>query len=163
MLLHISNYYDADRRSAIADADLTLGAVHFIDGTGADRKAHPVTDSDAAKLVAGNYGVSFKVSTDPEQVTSTDVPIEIAGSRIVAIKSGDQMVDVRKGAILEYDVSLLHNSLVTAGAFNGGIGDALAIKGGVFCKATGVSGAITTPVIARVYNIVNGKPRIELV
>lgn len=159
MLLTIANFYEADRRTAVAGEAIAMGAVIKIsdDGKGA-RKANTVQDADAALLVAGKYGVALKVSNDPLQVSSSTVPSEM-GSRIVAINSGDFIVEVRKGAILEYDVSLLDASITAANVV---VGEALAVKSGKFCKSN-VAGAITSPVIGRVFNVHNGKVRVELV
>jgi hypothetical protein len=164
MKLHIANYEDADRRSVLAGEDMPLGAVIKISGTNADedRVAMKLADADSALLLPGKYAVSFKVSSDPLQVSSSTAPAFL-GDHTVSISSGDQMVEVRRGAILEYDPSLLDDSLNpdNAGTLPN-VGDALGIKGSLFCDA-GVGGAITSPVIARVYDVVGGKVRIELV
>jgi len=165
MKLHIANFYDAPRHTAVAGEDIALGAVIKISAaTNGERKALTVGDSDAAELVAGKYGVAAKVSVDQLQVSESlyGVPTEW-GSRVVAIKSGDAIVQVAKGAIIEYDPSLLHDSLNPIAAGNlPVVGEALAIKGGKFCKAN-VSGAITSPVVGRVFDVLGGKVRIELV
>lgn len=165
MKLHIANFYDATRHTAVAGEDIALGAVIKIGpGTGNEREALQVTDSDAAALVSGKFGVAFKVSGDSLQVSESlyGVPSDW-GSRVVAIYSGDAIVQVGAGAIIEYDPSLLHDSLNPA---EGGtlpvVGEALAVKGGLFAKSN-VAGAITTPVVGRVFDVLGGKVRIELV
>lgn len=165
MKLHIANFYDAPRHTAVAGEDIALGAVIKISAaTSGERKAMQLTDADSAQLVKGKYGVALKVSADQYQVSEvvSGVPTEW-GSRVVAIKSGDYIVQVAPGAILEYDPSLLHSSLDPA---NGGalpaVGDALGVKGGKFCTA-GTASAITSPVIGRVFDVLGGKVRIELV
>jgi|NOAtaT_7_FD_contig_51_2529103_length_2017_multi_5_in_0_out_0_2 uncharacterized protein with ACT and thioredoxin-like domain len=165
MKLHIANFYDAPRHTAVAGEDIALGAVIKISANAAgERKALTVGDSDSAELVDGKWGVAAKVSVDQLQVSESlfGVPTEW-GSRVVAIKSGDAIVQVAKGAIIEYDPSLLHTSLnpAASGALPV-VGEALAIKGGKFCKAN-VSGAITSPVVGRVFDVLGGKVRIELV
>lgn len=164
MLLHIANFYEASRRTAIAGGDIALGAViKLAPGVGGERTALQVADGDSALLVSGNYGVAVKVSNDALQVsTSEGVPADW-GTRVVAIKSGDAFVEVAKGAVLEYDPSLLHASLdpARAGALPS-VGQALAIKDGKFCAAA-TGGAIASPVIARVFGLVGSKVRVELV
>lgn len=165
MKLHIANFYDAPRHTAFAGEDIDLGAVIKISASAAgERMAMQVTDSDSAELVAGKYGVAVKVSVDQLQVSETlyGVPAEW-GSRVVEIKSGDAIVQVGKGAIIEYDPSLLHDSLNPAeGGTLPAIGAALGVKGGKFSTAA-TSGAIASPVVGRVFDVLGGKVRIELV
>lgn len=166
MKLHIANLYDAPRLTAVAGEAIAIGAVIKITGANADgeRLAMTVADADSALLVKGNYGVAVKVSADDLQVSESlyGVPTEW-GSRVVAIASGDAIAQVGPGAIIEYDPSLLHNSLnpAASGALPA-VGEALAIKGGKFCKAN-VASAITSPVVGRVFDVLGGKVRIELV
>lgn len=165
MKLHIANFYDAPRHTAIAGAAVDLGAVIKIDqGPAGERRALQVTDADSALLVKGNYGVAVKVSADQLQVSEvvSGVPSDW-GSRIVAIASGDAIVQVGPGAIIEYDPSLLHSSLnPSAGGALPTVGTALGLKGGKFCT-TGTASAITSPVVGRVFDVLGGKVRIELV
>ena len=164
MLLHIANFYDSSRRTAIAGEAIPLGSVIKLSAAAnGDRLAQVVADADSALLVAGNYGVAYKISTEQLQVTKTSNVPQDWGSRLNTIVSGDAIVEVARGAILEYDPSLLHNSLNPAqGGALPAVGAALAIKGGKFC-AVGTSGAIASPVIARVHGLVGSKVRIELV
>lgn len=160
MLLHVVNFYEAPRFTAKAAAAIDLGAVIKIsdDGKGG-RLATQVADADSASLVAGKYGLALKVSADPLQVTASDVSTSEFGSRVVSIASGDFIVECRKGTIMEYDPSLLHASIT---ASNVVAGEVLAVKGGKFCKV-GTAGSIAAPVVGVVYNVHNGKVRIELV
>lgn len=165
MRLQIANFFDAPRRTAVAGESIPVGAVIKISAaTDGSRKAMTLTDSDSAQLVYGKYGVAVKVSALQYQVTQTlfGVPADW-GNRIVTISSGDYIVEVGRGAILDYEVALLHDSLNPA---NGGTlpaaGDALAVKGGLFCAAS-TNGAITSPVVARVFDVLGGRVRIELV
>jgi hypothetical protein len=164
MLLHIANYFDADRRSAIAGNDLSMGAVCKVTAdSNNERVLNAVTvTGDLANI--GAYGVAFKVSSDPLQVDTSTVPTAFLGDRTVSIKSGDRIVEVRRGAILEYAPSILDASLDPArsGALPVA-GATLAVKPttGLPCSV-GAGSAITTPVVLRCYNVVNGKVRIEL-
>lgn len=165
MLIHIANYFDADRRSALAGEDLPLGAVCKVAGNASgDRVLTKV--AAAGDLVPGKFGIAFKVSSDPLQVTSSTANADARadlGNRVVAIKSGDQIVEVREGAIVEYAPSLLDDSLNPAeGGTLPDVGEALGVVNGLWCDATAV-GAIVAPVVGRVYDVVGGKVRIELV
>lgn len=165
MLLHIANYFDSDRRSAIAGNDLSMGAVCKVtaDAVTGERVLNFATVTGDLQNV-GAYAVALKVSADPLQVDTSSVPVEYLGNRIVTIKSGDKIVEVRRGAILEYSPTILDASLdpARAGALPTA-GAALAVKNttGLPCT-TGAAGAITSPVVLRCYNVVNGKVRIEL-
>ena len=168
MLLHIANLAEADRRTVVAGEDLALGAVVIAseNGTTGARKVMLITA--ATELKKGVAGVAWKVSADADQVTSstanTDSSADL-GSRIVTISEGDLIVQVRKGAIMHYDVSLLHSSLDPARAGTlPSPGDALAIDAttGLFCKAD-VVGAFTSPVFGVCYETFGTtKVRIEL-
>lgn len=162
MKLHVANFYDAPRHTAVAGEAIALGAVIKIVNDGGTRKAMTVADADAALLVAGNYGVAYKVNAQENAVTSSTAPAAF-GDRTGPIASGDLIVQVDRGAILEYDVSLLHDSLnPNAGGALPAAGAALGVKGGKFCTA-GTSGAITSPVVGRVFDLIGSKVRIQLV
>lgn len=160
MLLHIANFFEADRRSAVAGEDLPMGAVCAVTNVAGERSLRMITAGSELQNV-GAYAVAMEVSSDPLQVTSSTVPSEM-GTRVVTIKSGDRIVEVRRGAIIEYDPTLLDASLDPA---QGGTlpvaGATLAVKAGKPCS-TGAASAITTPVVLRCYNVVGGKVRIEL-
>lgn len=164
MLLHIANYFDADRRSAIAGNDLSMGAVCAVTTNSAGERVMNFATVTGDLQKVGAYAVALKVSSDPLQVDSSTVPTAFLGDRVVSIKSGDRIVEVRRGAILEYAPSILDASLdpARAGALPVA-GDTLAVKSttGLPCT-TGAASAITSPVVLRCYNIVNGKVRIEL-
>jgi hypothetical protein len=164
MLLHIANFYDAPRRTAIAGEAIPLGAVIKLDNAAGERTALVVDDADAAILLPGTYGVAMKVSNQALQVSSSDgVPADF-GTRLTAIATGDAIMEIGRGAIIEYDPSLLHASLDAARSGVAPVaGDALGVKDGLFCKADVVS-AIISPVIGRVFEVLgNGKVRVELV
>lgn len=159
MLIHIANYFEADRRSAVAGEDMALGCVTVAspDGTG-QRELNKLTAQNEIK--PGIVGIAFKVSADPLQVSSSTVS-ESLGDRSVSIKAGDQIVEVRVGAMVEYDVSLLDDSLNPGATVPGtlpDVGDALAINptNSKFCKSD-VSGALTAPVFGRVFEVRGSK------
>lgn len=161
MKLHIANYLEADRRTAIAGEALALGAIVKISGNAKNQRVARAVTAQADLQKPGAYGIAFKVSSDPLQVTSSTVPSEM-GNRIVSIASGDFIVECRKGTIMEYDPSLLDASLDPA---RGGTlptpGQDLGVKGAL-PSTTGAAGAIATPVVLRCYDVVNNKVRIEL-
>jgi hypothetical protein len=164
MLLHIANFEDAPRRTATAGSAIPMGAVTVASSVAGVRILNPVANAQAALLVPGNYGVALKVSKLMLQVTSVtgSIPADF-GSRLTAIVAGDSIVEVGRGAILEYDVSQLHASLAPTRAGTLPVaGTALAIVGGLFCTVATAS-AIVTPVIGRVFDVVGGKVRVELV
>lgn len=168
-VLNIANYVEADRRSAKAGATITQGQVCYVqdDGSG-NRWLFPVLDTDAAKLLPGNYGIAFKVSTDPDQVHTTSLStgqLAELGDRRISIASGDWIVECGQGTKMEYSADLLHTSLDPD---NGGalptVNAAVHLKGGKFC-AVGTGGAISSPVTGRVasVNTAAKKVTIELV
>jgi hypothetical protein len=166
--LHIANYFEADRRSVRAGEAMDLGSVITITDNGSGgRVAMKVTS--AGQAVSGIVGVAFKVSADPLQVTASTVNADSGadlGSRIVTIASGDQIVEVRRGAVLEYTADLLDDSLNPAADTPGttpDVGDILHIKAGKWCEV-GASGAVipATP-IAKVYRTFGTKVLVELV
>ncbi len=157
MLIHIANYFEADRRSATAGEDMDLGVVTVAspDGTG-QRELNKLTTQ--AEVKAGKVGIAFKVSADPQQVTASTVNADSNldfGTRVVSIKEGDQIVEVRQGAMVEYDISLLDDSLNPdeAGTLPV-VAQALAINpvNSKFCKAD-VVGAIVAPVFGIVFEV----------
>lgn len=162
MKIAIVNYLDADRRTAVAGEDLALGAICKVSADASGNRVLTTVTAQADLQKVGRYAFAFKVSSDPLQVTASTVPSEL-GNRMVSISSGDFIVEARRGTIMEYDPSLLDASLDPA---RGGTlpvaGDTLAVKNGLPC-ATGAASAITTPVVATCYNVVNGKVRVELV
>lgn len=163
MPINIANYFDADRRSAKAGETITMGMVVKVSDWGnGERKLLALTDSDSALLVNGKYGVAYKVSADPQQVASSTAPSSL-GSRLVTISSGDAVVEVRRGAIIEYSADLLHSSLDPArGGTTPTVGQDLAIKSSQFCT-TATGSAITSPIVARVFRVFGTKVLVELI
>lgn len=163
-LLHVANFMDAPRQTVRAGQDIALGAVIRIVNQGGVRTALQVTDADAALLVAGNYGVAFKVNTDPLGVSSSTAPTAFGDRSLDQPLSGEYIVQVDRNGILEYDVSLLHDSLnPNEGGTLPVAGAALGVKDGLFCAASGVGGAITSPVVGRVFEILGSKVRVLVV
>lgn len=160
--LHVANFYDAPRWTVKAGASLAEGQVIRIVNQNGVRTALPVADGDAALLVAGNYGVAFKVNADPLGVATSTAPAAF-GDRTLQLNSGDFIVQLDRDAIVEYDVSLLHDSLnPNEGGALPVAGAALAVKDGLFC-AVGTGGAIASPVVGRVFDILGSKVRVIIV
>lgn len=163
-LFHVANLMDAPRQTVRAGQDIALGAVIRIVNQGGIRTALQVADGDAALLVAGNYGVAFKVNTDPLGVSSSTAPAAFGDRALDQPLSGEYIVQVDRNGIVEYDASLLHDSLnPDAGGTLPVAGAALGVKNGIFCAASGVSGAITSPVVGRVFELVGSKVRVIVV
>lgn len=160
--LHIANFFDAPRWTVRAGQNLVEGQVIRIVNQGGERTAVLVADGDAAELTPGNYGVAYKVNVDPLGVTTSSAPAAF-GDRTLQLDSGDYIVQVDRNGILEYDVSLLHDSLnPNQGGTLPVAGDDLGVKDGLFCS-TGTGSAITSPVIGRVFDILGSKVRVILV
>lgn len=158
MSIHISNFFEADRLTVHAGEAIGQGNVIAISGLNGTSRRIAVKATSGGQFLAGNVGVAVKYSNDEYQVVASSVPSEL-GSRLVTMASGDLIVAVRSGAIIEYDASDLDASITTS---NVAPGEALAVLNSKFCKAS-AGGAITSPVIARVYDVLNGKIRVELV
>lgn len=160
MPINIANYFEADRRSAKAGETLDMGMVVKVSDWGnGERKLLKVTSS--GDLVAENYAVVYKVSAEPYQVTTSTVASQF-GSRITTISSGDSVVEVRRGAIIEYSADLLDASLDPArGGVTPKVTDALGVVNARFCAASAGS-AINTPMIANVFRVFGTKVLIEL-
>lgn len=163
MPIHIANWYEADRRSAKAGETITQGMVVKVSDWGnGERKLLKLADGDAALLVNGGYGVVMKISTDPGQVSTSTAPAAL-GDRTITIVSGDQVIEVRRGAIVEYSADLLHSSLDPARSGATPVtGAALAIKSSQWCT-TGTGSAITSPVVGKVFRVFGTKVLVELV
>lgn len=164
MPIHIANFYEADRRTAVAGENMTQGMVVKIDQSASgERRLYKLLNTDSAELVAANYAVVAKFSVDPDQVESTTAPSPTRDRTTVNVLSGDMVVEVRRGSIIEFSADLLHSSLDPArsGATPAAT-DTLAIKDSLFCK-TDVASAITSPVVARVYKVYGTAVLVELV
>lgn len=161
MPINIANFFDADRRSAKAGETLDMGmVVKVTDWGNGERKLMKVTSS--GDLVSGKYAIVYKVSADAEQVSTSTAPSSF-GSRLVTISSGDAVVEVRKGAIVEYSADLLHDSLdPSAGGATPVVGQDLAILNAQWCT-TATGSAITSPIVGRVFRVFGTRVLVELV
>jgi hypothetical protein len=152
MLISIVNYFESDRRTAFAAADMALGSICKVTANANGDRLMTTAPVQADLQKVGAYAIDV-----------TSVPVEYLGNRVVSIKSGDAIVEVRRGAIVEYDPSLLDASLDPA---RSGVlptdGATLAVSATGLPCTTAAVGAITSPVILRCYNVVGGKVRIEL-
>ena len=161
MTIHVANLFEADRRTALAAEAITQGMLIKIsdDGNGV-RKALKVADADAALLVPGNYGVAYKVTSDEFEVSSSTVLDD--QSRVLAIASGDAIVELGRGSKIEYSADLLHSSLDPArSGATATVGQTLAVKSAQWCT-TGTGSAITSPVVGRVHAVRGTTVVIEL-
>lgn len=160
MLLHIANLMDSERFTAQAATAIPLGSVVYVSGMTAGVRQATIVAS-AADLKNGLYGVAFAVSTDPEQVTESTVPASW-GSRVVSIATGDYITMVMPGAIIEYDASLLDDTLNPAeGGTLPAVGDALELLSGKFC--TVAAAGIAAPIVGRVFDVFGNKVQIKLI
>jgi hypothetical protein len=165
MGVNIVNLVESDRRSCRAGEDMSQGNVIKMedDGSGG-RRAMLVDNGDS--LTLGKTGVVLKVKMDghryADSTTLSAVQLRELGDPRLYIDSGDQVIECRRGTILEYSLDALHSSLTSAGQPNCSVGDDLGIKDHMFCTA-GTSSAITSPVIGRVFKTTTTKIFIELV
>jgi len=167
-MIQIANYEDARRLSATAGETMAQGEVVYVsdDGSG-NRFLMKVGNGDAAKLLAGNYGIVFKVDVRAEAVESTFVGVgqkELGGTtRLTTIVSGDAVVVVGRGAIVQYAPADLDDTLNAAeGGALPAVGDSLGVLGSKFCKADAQS-AIVSPYIGRVNLVLGTNVLVELV
>lgn len=162
MPINVANFFEADRRSATAGETITLGMLVKVSDNGdGTRKLMKLLDADSASVVLGAYGIAYKVSVDPAQVNTTTA-LARTGDRTITIVSGDAVVEVRRGAIVEYSADLLHSSLDPArGGTTPVAGAKLEIKGSQWCT-TGTGGAITT-LAGRCFQARGTKVLVELV
>lgn len=162
-MIHIANFLESDRLSAKAGETMTQGMVVKVrSDLKGGRELMKVANGDSALLVAGNYAIIYKVSTEAAQVISSTAPAAL-GDRTVTIVSGDQVVEVRRGAKVEYTADLVDASLDPARAGTTPTpGDKLEIVGALWCKA-GTSSSITSPICGRVLRVFGTNFVVELV
>jgi hypothetical protein len=160
-MANIANFYDADRRSAKAGETLVNWQLVKVSDYGdGQRKLMSLLDADAAQVTAGKFAVVAKFTAEPNLVQSSTVPARL-GSRMVAIAAGDDVVEVKKGAIIEYAMSELDASLDTARAGTApAVEDVLHAKSGLFCKV-GTVGALAQTV-GTVYKVFGTKVLIKV-
>ncbi len=158
---HIVNMAQADLRTAVAGADHSqLGMVCKVTNSSGARALTPLTDTDDALVVAGNYAVAMKYSSNAWAVDTTSADTTALGDRRTAIKSGDVILECRRGTILEYDLTELGASLQSTPP---AVGDALGIASGLWATtAAATTSGIATPVVGRVHQVLGSKYQIEL-
>jgi hypothetical protein len=154
MAVTIANWFDADRRSCRAGETMTIGNIVKMSGdANGERFAMKLSNGDAAKLTHGDYAIIYKVSADAAYVEETTAPEGLTGSRLVTIASGDQVVEVRPGALIEYAAADLHDSLnPDEGGDTPAVGDHLSIVDSLPCKES-ESSAIDSPQVLKVYMV----------
>jgi hypothetical protein len=161
--LHIANFYECDRLSAVAGEVMTPGMIVKVSDTGTgERKLLKLGNSDAAELVAGKYAIVTKELLDALEVTVTTASAS-SGIRTVSIASGDAVLELRRGVQVEYPADMLHASLdpARAGA-TPTVGTKLEIVGSLPCAA-GTASAITSPIVLRVTKVHGTAVVVELV
>lgn len=164
MPINVANLLDADKRTAVAGEAITMGMVIKLSDDGAGRrKALKLADSDAAVAAKpGTYGIAYKLSTDSNQVNSSTAPSSL-GDRTVSISSGDLIIELRRGAIVEYSADLLHSSLdPSRSGTTPQAGTDLNVKGSQWCATSGVAGSMSGTVIGRVFRVFGTKVLVEL-
>ncbi len=163
---HVVNFKYADMETATAGAAMNIGDIGLVTegATGDIRQVDPIGDTDDLLVLEGNVGVVIKFPADALEVaTSTAQPS--TGDRVPSIATGDLVVLVGKGAILEYDADELDDSLNPGqGGTTPTLGDDIGISSAKFSDiATAVSAGIAVPVIARVHKLFGTKVQIKLV
>jgi hypothetical protein len=165
MAMKILNLFESDRRSCIAGEDLEIGQVIRIadDGEG-EREAFAAADGDTLKETT--TGLAWKVKMDGRRlVTTTSLTakqLRTFGDARTYLDSGDQMVIVRKGAIVELEEEDVHASLYTSSVPNVVVGDTLVVKDGLLAKS-GTASANTSLDFARVYRVHGTSIFVELI
>lgn len=146
---HIVNMKEADLKTATAAGTHSqLGMVCKVTGTAGARVLTPLTDTDDALVLMGNYAVAMKYSADGNEATSSTVPSAL-GSRIATITAGDIVLECRRGTIIEYKTAELGSSL--QGAFPT-VGQDLGIASSLWSTiAAATTSGIATPVVGRVH------------
>lgn len=161
--LHIANFFECDRLSAVAWETMTPGMIVKVSDTGTgERKLLKLANADSAELVAGKYAIVTKEMVDAEEVTVSTASAA-TGVRTVSIASGDAVLELRRGVQVEYPADLLHSSLDPARAgTTPSVGDKLEIKDSLPC-AVGTASAITSPIVLRVTRVFGTSVVVELV
>lgn len=161
--LHIANFFECDRLSAVAWEAMTPGMIVKVSDTGTgERKLLKLGNSDAAELVAGKYAIVTKELLDADEVTVSTASAA-SGIRTVSIVSGDAVLELRRGVQVEYPADLLHSSLDPSRAGTTPVvGDKLEIVNSLPCKA-GTASSITSPIVLRVTRVFGTTVVVELV
>jgi hypothetical protein len=170
-MIHVTNWKYADIGTAIAAADMAQqGLVCKVTDNGDGRRLMTVLlDTDDALVLEGNYAIAMKVGTDAEEVdgvhpdvangvTALTVPAPTR-DREVTILAGDLIMEVRRGAKVEYSSDLLDAQLVAAPPT---VGLALGIQAGKWTTVADAATGIASPVIGRVHKVFGTNVVIEL-
>ena len=158
-MMHISNFFECDRLSAVAGEAMSTGMIVKVSDTGkGERKLMKLLDADTP--AAGAYAIVTKELVDPNEVDATTAGAD-TGIRTVSIASGDPVLELRKGVKVRMSLDLLHSSLDPnrAGTLPA-VGDTVLVKGSQFCK-NNVAGAVAT-VIAKVLRVYGSGNSAEL-
>jgi hypothetical protein len=150
MAVTILNYFEADRRTVIADEAMDVGDVVKIVVGSSDGQRHitKLGNADDALAVAG--------TEDSVQESTADA---VTGDRTVSIASGDLVVICRRGSIIEYNADELDASLATPPT----VGTTLGVLGSKFSTAAAAASGVASPVIGMVHMVNGDKVAIELV
>lgn len=161
---HITNMKYADLGTGVAAATIVQGQICIVTDNGAGKRLLTVAaDTDDALVLAGNYAVAMKFTTDAAEVQSSTASAA-TGSRLATIAADDLVLEVRRGAKIEYTAAELGASLDAArGGATPTVGQALGVSGGYWATAAAATSAgIATPVIGRVNAVFGTTVRIEL-
>lgn len=161
---HITNMKYADLGTAVAGEAIAQGQICIVTDHGDGRRELNIAgDTDDALVLAGNYAVAMKFTTDANEVNSSTADSS-TGSRLATIAEDDVILEVRRGSKIEYAAAELGASLDPGRAgTTPGVGDDLGVSGGYWATiAAATSAGIATPVIGRVSEVFGTSVRIEL-
>lgn len=158
-MMHIENFFECDRLSAVAGEAMSTGMIVKVSDTGAgERKLMKLLDADTPAV--GNYAIVTKELVDPYEVAVTTAPSD-TGIRTVSISTGDAVLELRRGTKVRMSLDLLDASLDPARAGTlPAVGDQLKVKGSLLCGSA-VVGAVAT-LIARVNRVYGSGATAEL-
>jgi len=160
----ITNMKYADLGTAVAGGTIAQGQICIVTDHGDGRRELNVAgDTDDALVLAGNYAVAMKFTTDANEVNASTADAS-TGSRLATIAVDDIILEVRRGSKLEYTAAELGASLDPgrAGA-TPVVGDDLGVASGYWATITAAtSSGIASPVIGRVSEVFGTSVRIEL-
>ena len=157
MPLHVANFYECDRISAVAAAGLTVGMVVTVTDDGAGQRLLTQMANGAA-IVKGCYAIVAKELVDPYEVVASTATAD-TGFRTVSINAGDNVLELRRGVKAEYSPDMFDASLDPARSGTlPTVGQQLGVKNGLWCTTTvatasGNANTTTTPIceVTRVF------------
>jgi len=166
MAVTVLNYFEADRRTVVADEAMEVGDLVKIEiGADTDGSRHITLlgNADDALAVAGNVGVVFKVAGTEDSVQESSASA-VTGDRTVSISAGDLVVILRRGAIIEYNADEVDASLDpdNAGALPS-VGADLGILGSKWSTIAAAAAGIASPVVGRCFMVNGTKIAVEIV